>query len=54
VKPIEGNLTGVKAYRALLSLAFEHKVYFAVAVVGMIAATRMIETSNRRLEDIAQ
>jgi subfamily B ATP-binding cassette protein MsbA len=36
VKAIEGNLTGVKAYRALLSMAFEHKTYFMVAVVGMI------------------
>ncbi len=35
MKPIEGNLTGIKAYRALLSLAFEHKTYFAIAVVGM-------------------
>ena len=29
-------------------------MFAAVAVIGMIAATRMIETSNRRLEDIAQ
>jgi len=29
-------------------------MFAGVAVVGMIAATRMIETSNRRLEDIAQ
>ncbi len=36
MKPIEGNLTGIKAYRALLSLAFEHKGYFAVAVLGMV------------------
>jgi len=36
VKPIEGNLTGVKAYRALLSMAFEHKVYFLLAVIGMV------------------
>ena len=36
VKKIEGNLTGYKAYRALLSLAFEHKGYFAIAVIGMI------------------
>ncbi len=35
MKPIEGNLTGARAYRALLSLAFEHKVYFLVAVIGM-------------------
>ena len=36
MKPIEGNLTGVKAYRALLSLAFEHKLYFALAIIGMV------------------
>jgi len=36
VKPISGNLTGYNAYRALLSLAFEHKVYFLVAVLGMV------------------
>ena len=28
--------SGVKAYRALLGLAFEHKTYFAMAVIGMI------------------
>lgn len=28
--------SGVQAYRALLSLAFEHKTYFAMAVVAMI------------------
>ncbi|MDH3388789.1 MAG: lipid A export permease/ATP-binding protein MsbA [Gammaproteobacteria bacterium] len=36
MKPIEGNLTGIKAYRALLSLALEHKLYFLLAVTGMI------------------
>lgn len=36
MKPIEGNLTGARAYRALLSLAFEHKSYFIVAVIGMV------------------
>jgi subfamily B ATP-binding cassette protein MsbA len=36
VKPIEGNLTGARAYRALLSLAFEHKGYFILAVIGMV------------------
>ncbi len=36
MKPIEGNLTGAGAYRALLSLAFEHKGYFLVAVIGMV------------------
>jgi subfamily B ATP-binding cassette protein MsbA len=34
--PIQGNLTGVKAYRALLSMAFEHKLYFVIAIFGMI------------------
>ena len=29
--------TGVKAYRALITLAFEHKAYFGMAVIGMIA-----------------
>ncbi len=36
MKPIETNLTGAKAYRALLSLAFEHKLYFGLAVTGMV------------------
>ena len=36
MKPIEANLTGARAYRALLSMAFEHKTYFAVAVIGMV------------------
>ena len=36
VKKIEGDLTGARAYRALLSLAFEHKGYFALAVIGMV------------------
>jgi subfamily B ATP-binding cassette protein MsbA len=36
VRRIEGNLTGTKAYRALLGLAFEHKGYFALAVLGMV------------------
>lgn len=36
MKPIEPNLTGARAYKALLSLAFEHKVYFLVAVIGMV------------------
>ena len=35
MKSIEGNLTGVKAYRALLSMAMEHKVYFGLAILGM-------------------
>ncbi len=36
IQPIEGNLTGVKAYRALLGLAFQHKGYFAIAILGMV------------------
>ena len=36
MKPIQGNPTGIKAYRVLLSMAFEHKTYFAVAVAGMV------------------
>ena len=32
----QGDLTGVKAYRALLSLAFEHKIYFLFAIAGMV------------------
>jgi len=36
VKTIEGNLTGYGAYRALVSLALEHKGYFALAVIGMV------------------
>ena len=36
MRQIEGNLTGMKAYRALLGLALEHKGYFVVAVVGMV------------------
>ena len=36
MKPITGKMTGVQAYRALLSLAFEHKTYFLLAVIGMV------------------
>ncbi len=36
MKSIEANLTGAKAYRALLSMAFEHKTYFIIAVIGMV------------------
>lgn len=36
MKPITGNLTGYNAYRALLSMAFEHKGYFLIAVIGMV------------------
>ncbi len=36
MKLAQGNLTGVKAYRALLSLAFEHKAYFVLAIIGML------------------
>ena len=32
----EGELTGVQAYRALLSMAFEHKTYFLLAIIGML------------------
>ena len=35
MKLAHGDLTGVKAYRALLSLAFEHKAFFSLAVLGM-------------------
>ena len=36
MKPATEKTTGVKAYRALLALAFEHKAYFLIAVIGMI------------------
>ena len=36
MKPITGNMTGLQAYRALLSLAFEHKIYFLLAIIGMV------------------
>ena len=36
MKPITANMTGIQAYRVLLSLAFEHKMYFVVAIVGMV------------------
>ena len=36
MKIIEPNLTGYKAYRALVSMALEHKMYFALAVLGML------------------
>ena len=36
MKPITGKMTGVQAYRELLSLAFEHKTYFLLAVIGMV------------------
>ena len=36
MKQIEGDYQGVKAYKALLSIAFEHKFYFMLAIVGMI------------------
>lgn len=35
MKMVHGELTGVNAYRALLSLAFEHKTYFLLAIIGM-------------------
>ena len=36
MQSISGNPTGVSAYRALLALAFEHKAYFSLAILGMI------------------
>ena len=36
MKLAEGELTGVKAYRALLSMAFEYKIYFLLAILGML------------------
>jgi subfamily B ATP-binding cassette protein MsbA len=36
MKPITGKKTGAQAYRALLSLAFEHKTYFVMAIIGMV------------------
>ncbi|MCP3689255.1 MAG: lipid A export permease/ATP-binding protein MsbA [Gammaproteobacteria bacterium] len=36
MKLAQGDLTGVKAYRALLSLAFEHKSFFLLAIIGMV------------------
>ena len=36
MKQIEGNLTGYRAYRALMAMALEHKTYFIVAVIGMV------------------
>ena len=36
MKPITGKMTGIQSYRALLSLAFEHKTYFLLAVIGMV------------------
>jgi subfamily B ATP-binding cassette protein MsbA len=36
LKKFEGELTGAKAYRALLSLAFEHKTFFGLAFIGMV------------------
>ena len=36
MKPITGKMTGITAYRALLSLAIEHKTYFLLAIIGMI------------------
>jgi subfamily B ATP-binding cassette protein MsbA len=36
MKQITDKMTGVQAYRALLSLAFEHKTYFLMAVIGMV------------------
>ncbi len=36
MKKLEANLTGFKAYKALISLAFEYKSYFYLAIVGMV------------------
>ena len=36
MKPITGKMTGIQSYRALLSLALEHKAYFLLAVIGMV------------------
>jgi subfamily B ATP-binding cassette protein MsbA len=36
LKTFEGDLTGAKAYRALLAMAFEHKGYFGLAFIGMV------------------
>ncbi len=36
MKLAEGELTGVKAYRALVSIAFQHKMYFLLAIMGML------------------
>ena len=36
MKPITGKMTGIQSYRALLSLALEHKIYFLLAVIGMV------------------
>jgi subfamily B ATP-binding cassette protein MsbA len=36
MKLAEGELTGVKAYRALVSIAFQHKMYFLLAIIGML------------------
>jgi len=36
MKPITGKMTGLQAYRALLSMAFDHKTYFLLAIIGMV------------------
>jgi subfamily B ATP-binding cassette protein MsbA len=36
VKIIEANLTGYRAYRALVAMALEHRGYFALAILGMV------------------
>jgi hypothetical protein len=48
---VVGTATFFDAFDAL-SLAFVLPV-LAPAIVGAVAATRMLETGNRRLEDIA-
>ncbi len=36
MKPIDGDLQGYQAYKALLSIAFEHKLAFGLAIFGMV------------------
>ena len=54
LKTLDGDLTGAKAYRALLAMAFEHKAYFGLAIIGMVvfaasdAAFLARDTQRRR------
>ncbi|MCK4707391.1 MAG: lipid ABC transporter permease/ATP-binding protein, partial [Gammaproteobacteria bacterium] len=36
MQPIEANLSGKNAYKALISLALEYRSYFVVAIIGMV------------------
>ncbi len=36
MQPIEDNLSGKNAYKALISIALEHRNYFVLAIIGMI------------------